>query len=477
MMLGLALTFLICLTLFGISLIRPQWGVIAIAGLLPFHGLLLIAPVSMNSWKEAAILAILVACPFARRVGRDRAVAAPWLVPLVLLIPLGTVSAVVAFGSQAFFPLKIAFFYLVLSLIVVLFPFARADKDLLVSVLFGAGLVTASYGIWQQIIGPFALADMGYQWNEQIRSAGPLLRSFGTFNQPFGFGLFLMLVIILGASVALAEPHRLRSRIFLVTFPILAAGLVFSVVRASHLGVAVGLVAIGLILYRRLLVWLAVGLVAAVPVLLAYSAVFGTSVLNTLVSSSSLEERGGHWSVNLPLILSRPFGAGLGTTGSSAEKVSEGHNPWAVAYQPDSNYMKILLELGPVGLAGYAVIVALMVVTLVRMIPYTRDPLERGVLVGAAGVAVAACAAAFFSTYLEIFPMDAYFWLLPAVAASTTTTVRDRVTGRLGLTDRWRPVQPWNLRLHTTRSTIPEMRSRKDSSEKSAANRDSAAAG
>ena len=456
---GVVITFLICGVIFGVSTIRPQWGIIVIAGLLPFHGLLLIAPVSVNSWKEAAVLAVLAACPFARRTAAERTVVAPWILPLAVLIPIASVSGFLAFGPQALFPIKISFFYVLLAVIVILFPFDRTDKDRLVSVLFGAGVLTAFYGIWQQFIGGAALAELGYEWNEQIRSAGPMMRSFGTFNQPFPFGLFLMLVIVIVTSVALAEPNRPRSRLVLVAFPVLAVGLILSVVRASLLGVVVGLVVIGFLLYRRFLMRLVFGVIGAVLAILAVSSISGTDVLGTLTSSSSLEERGGHWSLNIPLVLSRPFGAGLGTTGSSAAKVSRGYDPSAPLYQPDSNYMKILLELGTVGLAAYALVVGLIVVTLIRMIPHTEDPLERGLLAGTAAVALAACVAAFFATYLEIFPMDAYFWLLPAVAASTTNGVRDRVLGRLPA------IRPRVRGSHTARSTTPIILRRNTSSE------------
>lgn len=464
MIAGLAVTLAVCAALFALSLRRPQWGVLAIAALLPFHGLLLIYPVTVSFWKEAAVLAVLLACPFARRVTTERTVVALWLIPLVVLVPLGIVSALVVHGAHAFFPLKIAFFYILLAVIAVLFPFDRRDKDTFVTVLTVTGLISALYGIWQQLIGPQALADMGYEWNEHIRSAGPLLRSFGTFNQPFPFGLFLMLVIIIGTAAALAEPDRLRSRLFLLAFPVLGVGMVLSVVRASYIGAIVGLVLIGLLLYRRFLGWLLVGSVVGGLVLAAMTAIFGTRVLSAFISSSSLEDRGGHWTTNLPLILTQPIGQGLGTTGSSAAKVSAGWNPAAPLYQPDSNIIKILLELGPVGFACYTAIVLLMVIPLMRMIPLTEDPLERGLIAGVIAATLAACVAALFSTYLEIFPMDAYFWLFPAIAGSTNVAVRNRITGRL------RPGRPSILTSHRTESTTAAIRSRKAASEKSEAN-------
>ncbi|MGX1858787.1 O-antigen ligase family protein [Dietzia sp. NPDC055340] len=465
MIVGLAVALAVCLGLFALALRRPQWGVLAIAALMPLHGLLLIYPVTVSFWKEAAVLAVLVACPFAPRAPHGRTVVAPWLIPFVVLAPVGIVSALVVHGAQAFFPLKIAFFYVLLAVIAVIFPFDRRDKDTFVTVLIVTGTISAVYGIWQQLIGPHALADMGYEWNEHIRSAGPLLRSFGTFNQPFPFGLFLMLVIIIGTSAALAEPHRLRSRLFMLAFPVLGLGMVLSVVRASYIGVVVGLVLIGLLLYRRFLGWLLVGAVVGGLVLAVFTAVFGTGALSAFISSSSLEDRGGHWTTNLPLIVTQPLGQGLGTTGSSAAKVAAGWDPVAPLYQPDSNVIKILLELGPVGFVCYTAIVLLMVIPLLRMMPVTEDPLERGLIGGVVAATLAACVAALFSTYLEIFPMDAYFWLFPAIAASTTTAVRDRITGRL------RPGRPAVLTTHNTESTTAAIRSRKVASEKASANR------
>lgn len=464
MIAGFAVTLVGCAFLFALSIRRPQWGVIAVVGLLPFHGLLLVTPLSMSFWKEAAVLTVLLSGVFARQRTTDRVVPAPWLLPLVPLVPFGVISAVIVLGTGSFFPIKIAFFYVLLGLVAVLFPFTRRDKDLFVTVLLTAGILSALYGIWQQFAGPYALADMGYEWNEQIRSAGPLLRSFGTFNQPFPFGLFLMLVIIVGAAAALAEPRRLRSAVYLAAFPVLAAGMILSVVRASYLGAAVGLVVIGVLVHRRFLGWLTVATIVALPVVAAIAATVGTSVLATFTSSSSLEERGAHWSVNLPLILSQPLGQGLGTTGSAAARSVGGYDPAAPLYQPDSYYVKVLLELGPLGMAAYAAVVALMMISLVRIMRLTEDPFERSLAASAVAVTAAACVAAGFSTYLEIFPMDAYFWLLPAIAASTSPTVRDLALAPLFS-------RRGGTGAQMTESTTAEIPERNDASENRAAKR------
>ena len=70
------------------------------------------------------------------------------------------------------------------------------------------------------------------------------------------------------------------------------------------------------------------------------------------------------------------------------------------------------------GLALYAVTIGMAIVVLRRVIRVVRAPLEQGVAAGVLAATAAACVAAAFSTYLEIFPMDFIFWFLLAVAAS-----------------------------------------------------------
>lgn len=420
-MIELLTTVLLSGVVFLVSLRRPQWGLLIVAALVPFHGLLLILPVTATFWKEAAVLAVVAGALLAPRE-QSRMTVAPWLLPALVLVAMGTASAVLVLGAQAAFPLKIAFFYLVPAVVIYYHPLTRADKDLLVSLLLGTGLLTAVYGLWQQVVGGWALADLGYEWNEAIRYAGPLLRSFSTFNQPFPFAFFLMLVLVVGLAAALAEPGRLRSRLFWWISPLLLLGMLSSVVRAAVVGLVAALIVLGVVLHRRLLAVLAalagVGALV-VPVALL---VDRSGALTTLLSSSSLEDRGGHWSDTLPRMLVQPFGAGLGTTGSAAQRLEGWRSPLEAVYQPDNQYLKIGLELGLPGLVLYAVVVVIAVVVLSRLIAVQDDALERSFTAAALALTVAACVAGMFATYLEIFPLDFYFWFLLAAGASVSRT-------------------------------------------------------
>lgn len=427
-MIGLIATLGLCLLTFLLGVRRPQWGLLAVATLVPFDGVLYVAPVLLDPWKEMAVLTVALAAFLAPR-DRGRVTLLPWLPVVGVLAVYGSISAVLVLGVDAAFPIKIAYFYLIPVVICHFFPFTRRDKDLLLSLLLGTGLLTALFGIWQQFVGGWALADMGYEWNEHIRTTGPLLRSFSTFNQPFPFAFFVMLVLVMGAAAALAEPGRWRSRIFWLISPVLLIGMASSVVRAAVIGLLAAVVVLGVVMHRWILQVLAVMLGLLVAVLpLAFLADQG-GALGAMFSSSSLLDRGGHWTQTLPQMLVHPFGMGLGTTGASAERVGQLAGALQGVYQPDNQYLKIGLELGLLGLVLYGMVIGIIMMVLHRLIRIHRDPLERAFAAGALAMTVAALAAAMFATYLEIFPLDFYFWLLPAVAAGVDRSAAPQVGG------------------------------------------------
>jgi O-antigen ligase len=98
-------------------------------------------------------------------------------------------------------------------------------------------------------------------------------------------------------------------------------------------------------------------------------------------------------------------------------------------YQPDNYYVKMLLELGPIGLWLFLalIITALLWTTrLSRSLPGRDGALALGV----SASIVAAMFASVVATYFEIFPIDVYFWLLLGVVGCAAAQHRSD-TGRL----------------------------------------------
>ncbi len=397
---------------------RPQRGLLALAALAPFHGLLVIAPVGdvASYWKEALVLTTLGATflaprtalrgPGARSAGP--APSLPWWPAAAALVVLGSVSALATAGLVGLIAIKITFFYLLVVVALFRAPFSARDRDTLVSILMAVGLVVAVVGLWQQLVGAQHLVDLGYSYNVQVRTAGGLLRSFSTFDAPFAFGLYVMLSLVVGGAAALAEPGRLRNRLFLLATTVMVAGMGVSIVRASYVALAVGLLWLGLHRHPRLLALLG-GAVVATAVVAGF---VSPRVVSTLFSSSSLGERGSGWSAIISDVLSHPLGLGLGASGSAADKMAEASGrSAALTYQPDNYYVKMILELGPLGLWLFVLVLVCALVSCLRAARFLRGR-DAALAVGVSASVLGAAAASLFATYLEIFPLDIYFWLL-----------------------------------------------------------------
>ncbi|WP_316574664.1 MULTISPECIES: O-antigen ligase family protein [Nocardia] len=414
---------------------RPQRGLLLVAALVPFNGLLLIAPgwMQVNGWKEALLLLTLaVAVVVPQRESEPRPVI-PWWSFGAVLVVFGVVSAFVTAGSLGLFAIKITFFYfVVVPLILYLRPFNARDRDLLVTIMMMESIVIAVFGLAQQAIGAAGLAQMGYEYNETIRFSGGILRSFSTFNQPFPFGFYLVTVLLVGGSVALAAPRRPRNRIFLLATPVLVAGIAASVVRAALVGLLVGALVLAVVRYRRQLKAVIIGGVVLIGL---GSVAVSAQARSSLFSSSSLADRGTGWNTVIRSVGSHPFGDGLGSTGAAkarllveelgpmAEKL-----PYATGevqiygrpYQPDNYYVKLLIELGPIGVWLFAAIMVVIYLMSIRAARTLRGN-DAALALGVAAAVLASAVAAVASSYFEIFPSDFYFWLLAAVVGCAIT--------------------------------------------------------
>ena len=396
---------------------RPQRGLLALAALVPFNGLLVLLPAhgGVAGWKEAFVLflvvASLVAPATARRPAGQRWPG--WFVAVAAFAGLGLVSALVVGGTQGVLGAKVGFFYLLVVAVAWRCPLNRHERDGLVTILMVCGFITAAYGIVQQLLGGAELNRLGYDYNTVIRFSGGYLRSFSTFTQPFPFGFFLMLVLLVGLAQALDDPRRLRNRLFLMVVPVIVVGLATSVVRGAWLGLAAGLLYLAITRHRALL------LVLLVP--LAIFAFLPADTTGAALSSSSYHERVVGWQANVERAVAHPLGEGIGATSAVAERLHPEipASSTGQVYQPDNYYVKTGIELGVVGLWLLALI--LFAGWRTAHTAAARPGRDGALAGGVAAYVVAAIAASFVSTFFEIFPMELYFWLLLTVVSGAVT--------------------------------------------------------
>jgi hypothetical protein len=396
---------------------RPQRGILLLVALTPFDGLLLLAdhPTIVDGWKEALALVTLAATFVAPAKVRalDRREAPAWLLPVIGLLVLSVVSATAVGGLSSLVGLKIGFFYLVTAWAIWRCPLDAAERDRLVTILLAVGIVTAAYGVAQQVMGAPRLVALGYEYNTAVRFSGSFLRSFSTFVQPFGFGFYLMVVVLVALPGALRDPSRLRSRVLLWSMPLLIAGILSTVVRGAWLGLAVGVVYLAATRHRSLLLLLPIVFIAVL--------LLPPEIASSALSSTSSSERASGWSQNLHHVASRPFGSGVGSAGASAEKAAElSKSTDATTYQPDNQYFLTVYELGPIGLWLLALLFV-AAFSMARRVARSREGPEGDIAAGVAALVVAVAAASTVSSFLQIFPMDVLWWVLLAVVACIAT--------------------------------------------------------
>lgn len=424
--------------LFRAVVARPQRGVLLLAALLPFDGLLLIVPHPplVEGWKEALVLGLLAATLLAPPSARAAVVGRrppDWWPALLGLLAVGLASALVVGGTQAVVGLKINFFYALLVLVLWRCPFDARDRDRFVTVLMVVAVLTSAVGVWQQAVGGAALQALGYEYDTTIRTASGVLRSFSTFNQPFPFALFLMLAVLIGVPVALNEHRRPRNALFLLFAPLLVVGMLSSVVRAALMATAVGLAFLAVHRYRVIL--------HAVPPLLVGALLIPASVYVALLSAASLRERTDGWLLVVDEVVAAPLGNGIGSTGSASEKsdaVTQGVAASAATsgYQPDNYYVKTLFELGPLGLWMFLLLL-LGAFLVAREAARRLTGRDAALAAGIAATLIGAATASVVATYFEIFPLDVYFWItlgvltsLPSSPSTPSPSARTAVVSR-----------------------------------------------
>src|SRR4051794_12729839 len=176
--------------------LRPQRGVLLAVALIPLDGLRLPLGIggAVASWKEAlALLTAACALLSVRKVAeRTRP---DWFWWLVALVAVAAVWFGIHQSKSAIWGLKLDFIYLTLTYAAWRCPLTAKDRDRLVSILMGVGVLTAAYGVVQQLLGHARLHDLGYEYNSVLRFNGGFLRSVSTFALPFSFGFFMMMVI------------------------------------------------------------------------------------------------------------------------------------------------------------------------------------------------------------------------------------------------------------------------------------------
>lgn len=287
-----------------------------------------------------------------------------------------------------------------------------------------AGAIQGAIGAGLYLLSPTtqltllsSLAPLGYPTTDVLRYVpGPndtyttQLRAIGTSIDPNVFGGTLMLALLL-TSVQLVAPRPVMRRgwLVLLALPTLA-GVVLSLSRASWVGLAAGLLVVGLLEYRRILVLGFIGL-AVVLALPAADDLILRFVSGFSVADRATAFRVGEYANALTLIQRYPL-LGIGFGASPDIDVTAGVS---------SVYLLVAEQTGLLGLGLYLAAVVSVAAGGIARLRRRVEPRLDGVLAAFVAAVCGALVAGLLDHYFanQAFPHAvALFWLYAAALAS-----------------------------------------------------------
>ncbi len=241
-------------------------------------------------------------------------------------------------------------------------------------------------------------------------------RAAGTFAHPNEFAIYLTFIIVMGSALLLAL--RGKTRWGMAGLLVLAGGcLVGTYTRGAWIALVAGLVVVGLLHSKWILVWLYLALAGAiilVPSVRERVADIRERQVERLAwgaPENSMQWRIGHWKEAIGLANQRPVtGLGLGTFTASSEV--EVHN----------DYIRAYTDGGMVGLLAYLVMIAGLLSTAWKSLRSPATGVAHAVAVGFAGCAVAFMLVSASDNVVTSLAVMSYFAAFAALATRAHTT-------------------------------------------------------
>lgn len=320
----------------------------------------------------------------------------PLIRPLFVLTVAGAIS--IAFAprplASAVDVLRLATVLVILMVLNRLLVDRRATRVILAAI-FVSALIPLAMGAYQVATGTGFRVIAGFY------------RVLGTFVHPNPFAIYLTLVLILGAALL---PWMRIPLGTILAFLLVACAvfLVLTYTRSAWIGTLAGLLTVGLLQSRGLLVLIAISTLVVALMVPSAGARFGDLAQQTRASgapANSLVWRFEYWNRAVNLSQNPVFGIGLG----SVREVTD------VGKEPHNDFVRVYVETGLVGLLAYLWFLGSLVTVARRAVAEARPGLDRGVAVGFAGAVVAFL---IISIVANVLTQLVILWYLATLAAA-----------------------------------------------------------
>jgi len=299
---------------------------------------------------------------------------------------------------------------------------SRTDVQRLLAVVFASAAVPL-------LVGAYQIATGGY-----ATEADGMGRVTGTFVHPNTFGFYLVMVMLMAVATWRTASRRGRTALALLLL-VASAELLLTYSRGSWVVLVVGLLVVGLLLERAILVVLPVAL--AVVLVAVPSVVVRLRDLTQVQSATgtpgnSLFWRFEQWSASLDLVQGRWL-TGIGP----------GMSDVLLRLPPHNDAVRMYTEGGVLGLLAYLGLLATMVATGIGLLRQTRaGGRARGISVGVTAVFAAFIVDSAGANIINQIAIVSYVVVFAAIGIASARLAREAEdeAALAALTDPYAPV-------------------------------------
>jgi hypothetical protein len=240
------------------------------------------------------------------------------------------------------------------------------------------GAIAGAYGLWQEFAG---LPSYDYRWatsteqNYNLLFTWGRMRKFSFFYSPADFGILMCLVGLAGlVGFFLIRKPRIRW-LAGATSAICLWSMMYSGTRTAMVLMAVGFFIFAILTFdRRAILVGVIFALGVVGLLLRPTTSRSLFVMMTAFSAKddpSMNVRLKNQEIIRGYIRTHPFGFGLGSTGWLGQKYSP--HTFVGSFPPDSEFVKIAIDTGWIGLFIWCAILAILFGYGVRVMFRSRD--------------------------------------------------------------------------------------------------------
>ena len=373
------------------------------------------------AWKEVllvlAVATLLVCVVVFRRWEL-------WSVPVTLPMGLALVAGIGAVVVQkvptdvGLFALRIIFEPMLYFFAGFLLPKSKQWVKWTVMVFLLSSLALALHGIYQYVTH----APMPAHWIDISEASSIGTRAYSIVGNPNGLGAFLLMGALLSMSLAMSRLRTGQRLVMAAICVVLLVGVAVTFSRGAWIGLAIGVVVLLIMAYRRYLAPLFVAAFVAwfaLPAKFTNRLVFAFS--SEYVAKSTTAGRLFAWKMALQHVVDHPwFGLGLGTFGGTSAVMYGYSRIWV-----DNFYLQLAAEGGLILLALFLWILWRTAKGLVKSHKSTRDPYLRALAAGVFGGFVAVMVANVTASVWETLIVGVGFWFLAGLATSVGFQLKD----------------------------------------------------